>query len=323
LALALALALTGAGTVVGGCRSVPVGSEERHRGDDAAVEPATATNPTKDSGRRIVAIGDVHGDLEATRAALKLAGLIDASDHWTGGETILVQTGDQLDRGDDELEILELFERIEGEARSAGGEVHVLNGNHELMNASGDFRYVTQGGFADFAGVDATALDRLPEAATVPAQARGRVAAFMPGGPWAKKLAERDVVFVAGGSVFVHGGLTPRWAAEGPEAINRSVRAWLREGGPPPDAVTDSEGPVWTRAYSDGPDAKDCEMLGDVLTTLDAERMVVGHTVHTEGIQSACDDRVWMIDVGMASHYGGRPAALEIVGDAVKVLPSR
>jgi hypothetical protein len=46
---------------------------------------------------RIVAFGDVHGDLEATRSALRLARAIDEEDRWIGGELIVVQTGDQLD----------------------------------------------------------------------------------------------------------------------------------------------------------------------------------------------------------------------------------
>ena len=51
---------------------------------------------------RIVAVGDLHGDLAATRAVLRLAGAIDDKDHWVGGELVLVQTGDEIDRGDDD-----------------------------------------------------------------------------------------------------------------------------------------------------------------------------------------------------------------------------
>ena len=56
--------------------------------------------------QRIVAFGDVHGDLEAARGALRLAGAIDEQDRWIGGDLIVVQTGDQLDRGDQEQAIL-------------------------------------------------------------------------------------------------------------------------------------------------------------------------------------------------------------------------
>src|SRR3954449_8945947 len=41
---------------------------------------------------RIVAIGDLHGDLGGARAALKAAGAIDDSDKWIGGELVVVQT---------------------------------------------------------------------------------------------------------------------------------------------------------------------------------------------------------------------------------------
>ncbi len=34
---------------------------------------------------RVVAIGDLHGDLEAARSALRLAGAIDEQDQWIGG----------------------------------------------------------------------------------------------------------------------------------------------------------------------------------------------------------------------------------------------
>ena len=71
--------------------------------------------------QHIVAIGDLHGDLEATRAALRLAGAIDERDRWVGGTWVIVQTGDQLDRGDDELEILDLLDALAAQAQAAGG----------------------------------------------------------------------------------------------------------------------------------------------------------------------------------------------------------
>ena len=48
--------------------------------------------------------------------------------------------------------------------------------------------------------------------------------------------------------------------------------------------------------------------------------MVVGHTVQIEGVKSACGEKVWLVDVGMAKHYGGTPSVIEIVGDTVNVL---
>ncbi|MCA9699921.1 MAG: calcineurin, partial [Myxococcales bacterium] len=229
----------------------------------------------------------------------------------------------QLDRGDDEQAILELLARVQREAKAAGGALHVLNGNHEFMNALGDLRYVTPGGLADFAdapGVDVGRPELGEVMAQAPEPAQARVAAFWPGQPWAKELAKRNVVVVVGDSVFAHGGVLPSYADQ-LEAINAEARAWLAGDRPaPPAAIIAPDGPVWTRDYSNEPGADDCAALGQALETIGAERMVVGHTVHTEGVTSACEGKVWMIDVGMAAHYGGPTQVLEIRGDAVEVL---
>jgi hypothetical protein len=68
------------------------------------------------------------------------------------------------------------------------------------------------------------------------------------------------------------------------------------------------------------PDAEDCRLLSETLDLIGARRMVVGHTVQDEGISSACGGLVWRIDVGMAHHYGGRPAVLELAGSGAKVI---
>ena len=91
------------------------------------------------------AIGDLHGDAAATRKALRLARVLHPSrDVWVGGRTVVVQVGDQLDRGDDELEVLSLLDCLSRQARAAGGALEVLCGNHEIMAAQGNFRYSTR-----------------------------------------------------------------------------------------------------------------------------------------------------------------------------------
>ena len=52
-------------------------------------------------------------------------------------------------------------------------------------------------------------------------------------------------------------------------------------------------------------------------------RLVIGHTVQEQGINSACDGRVWRIDVGMSKYYDGQVQVLELRGDVVKVLKER
>jgi hypothetical protein len=276
--------------------------------------------PTRfDAAPRIVAFGDVHGDLNAARSALRLGGAIDENDNWIGGELVVVQTGDQLDRGDDEQAIIDMFSRLIIEAAAAGGAFHVLNGNHELMNAKMDLRYVTPGGFKDFE--DAVSI---PEGDTslagYEAHQRARVVAMRPGGRYAKVFSERNTMVIVGDNVFVHGGITPQFVDYGIERMNEETRSWLRGDAPIPEWFLQKGSPVWSRHFSDEVDASDCDLLADALKKMQVKRMIVGHTVQIEGITPFCSDQVWCIDVGMAAHYGGQVQVLEIVGDQVRAL---
>jgi hypothetical protein len=266
---------------------------------------------------RVVAIGDLHGDAGATRRALRLAGAIDAADRWIGEQLVVVQTGDQVDRGDDDLEIERLLERLEAQAQKGGGRLVVLNGNHELMNAAGDFRYVTPGALLSFAefggGEDRGAATQRP--------ARGRAAAFAPGGPLARVLAQRPVIAIVGDTLFAHGGVLGAHVRYGLARINQAASAWLL-GTPAelPRILFAQDAPVWTRLYSDGaPSAEACAQLADVLRRTGTRRLVVGHTVQPE-INSACGGAVWRIDVGLSRHFGGPTQVLEIRGDQPRVL---
>lgn len=91
------------------------------------------------------AVGDLHGDLVQTMRVLQVAGLMAAPvlgepAQWVGGDATLVQMGDILDRGDDEIGILRLLWQLAEGAQEAGGAVYILNGNHETLNVAGDFR---------------------------------------------------------------------------------------------------------------------------------------------------------------------------------------
>lgn len=267
---------------------------------------------------RVVAFGDVHGDLRAARAALQLAGATDANDHWIGGALVVVQIGDQLDRGDDERAILEWFERVADEADAAGGAFYPLIGNHEVMNVSGDLRYVTFGGFAEFDD-ERGALP--PARQNTPRDEQGRVAAFAPGGRYARLLARHNLVMQVGDSLFVHGGLRPEDVDYGLERINRETQAWMRGERGTPGILADYEGPIWTRYLSTSPlTPATCARLEDLLGRAGAARLVVAHTVQIDGITQDCDGQVWRVDTGMSAYYGGPTEVLEIVGDAVEVL---
>jgi hypothetical protein len=284
--------------------------------DEAVAPGALAAEPAA----RVIAIGDVHGDLAALREALSLARLIDAQDHWSGGRDVVVQVGDVLDRGDDERAILDWLVALGDEARAAGGELIRLNGNHETMAVEGDQTYTTEGACAGFADLEGLDLDR-PELAALSPACRARGAAFLPGGPYAKLLAEAPITAIVEGSVFVHAGLFSAHLDYGLERIDAEVRAWMRgERAAEPGPVRPSTNSlVWTRSYGGDVEEPACVEIEEVLSRLGAARMIVGHTVQ-DGISSACDGRVVRIDTGMTEAYGGGVEVLEIVDGEARVL---
>ena len=279
---------------------------------------STEQTEHKGSQQAVVAIGDLHGDLESTVELLKDIGLIDQSQQWIGGHTLLIQVGDILDRGDGELAILDLLEELNRQAREKGGGVVYLLGNHELMNVSIDFRYVTPNAFDDFVDFDpgAKALG-LP--IDTPKGVRGRIAAFVPGGPIAKRLSTAPITYITHDTLFVHAGITPSFAAQGREGLhqlNQEARLWMRAEAPAPSWLHDEDGPIWTRNYRDD---KHCGELKLILDALELKRMVVGHETVPE-IQSDCGGKLWRIDVGINDLYEGPNQALQILNDNLTVL---
>ncbi len=267
---------------------------------------------------RLVAIGDLHGQLEAARAALRLAGAIDEANRWIGGKLVVVQTGDAIDRGDHDREVLDLLHRLTGEAQAAGGALHALLGNHETLNVDGDFRLVSQASLAAFAGVAAKA----PGAERFEEDRRPRAEAFLPGGEYAQRLSRQDIVAVVGDTVFSHAGIVPRHVAYGLDRANAEVRDWIAGRAARPALVMEKPSPLWNRLYGQPQlPEQTCRDLRTALQAVGARRMVVGHTIQDDGITSACDGQVWRIDVGLYQRDPRRPVqVLEIRGDRVEVL---
>lgn len=290
---------------------------------DAAPPDAAPLDAGVNVTPRVVAIGDLHSDINATRAAFQLAGAVDANDEWVGGDLVVVQLGDIIGRGDDERQVLEFMFDVRRKAADGGGAVHVLVGNHEIMAGRVDNQAVGTNPFPGFEDLPDLDLSD-PRLLILPVDERARGAALMAGGPYAKRLAEFPTVLQIDGTVFVHGGVVPRWATYGIDAINRDVSDWLKGNTPEPDCslgVDSGDRVMWTRQFSVGVDADDCALLEQSLSILGAERMVVAHSVQTT-ITPQCDERVWAVDVGMSRFYSGPIEVLEIV-DARQLTPLR
>jgi len=202
-----------------------------------------------------------------------------------------------------------LLERLRSEAKKVGGKVIPLLGNHELMNLSGDWRYVLPSEQATFGSL------------------QDRINAFKPTGFIGRFLFELDLVVRVDTTVFCHGGVHPRFAVHGVDWINNMTHAQLLEyhesNGKRGDPVGlfGGNGPTWYRDYALKPEDEICPVLDEALELLNATRMVVGHTVQPGGrITSRCDGRIVLIDVGISAAYGRHRAALEIVGNVAKAI---
>ena len=83
----------------------------------------------------LYAVSDVHGHLAELTTLLQKGGLIatttPSSVVWTGGDSTLVIAGDMIDKGPASLEVLAFAMALQAAAKSAGGHVVVLLGNHE------------------------------------------------------------------------------------------------------------------------------------------------------------------------------------------------
>lgn len=102
--------------------------------------------------QEIIVLGEIQSAANTAAAFLEHLGLIDSGQRWTGGNTILIQTGDLIDDGENVRATLDLFMRMQEEAKAAGGQVIVLMGNHEAANIFGELRGVNPAAYQRFAG---------------------------------------------------------------------------------------------------------------------------------------------------------------------------
>jgi hypothetical protein len=217
-----------------------------------AVLPTFALLPPAPSAsdRRVVAVGDVHGDFDAFTNILRRAGLLDDKNHWAGGDTLFVQVGDFTDRGPKVRRVMDLLMRLEEQAPASGGRVVVLLGNHEMMNVVGDLRYLSAEDYAGFADgrserrrrdayrshqrlASRRGREPLSEAEWMDRHPPGFVEhreAFARRGRYGRWLRRKPAVFQHAGVVFVHGGISPTIAAltADVDEINKRVQNELQ-----------------------------------------------------------------------------------------------
>jgi Calcineurin-like phosphoesterase len=205
------------------------------------------------AGQRIIAIGDVHGDLPDFVAILQQVGLMNESHQWSGGATLLVQVGDMVDRGPKSRECLDLLMELERQAPQQNGKVVPLLGNHEVMTMMGDLRYASAEDYQGFATPQsekvrqqayqeyldflaahgnhtsdaASAGQREKWMAEHPLGFFERRDAFGPQGVYGRWLRAHDAVIELANGAFLHGGLSPNLQFRDIQELNQRMRSDL------------------------------------------------------------------------------------------------
>nr|WP_233150319.1 metallophosphoesterase [Pontibacter sp. BT310] len=241
----------------------------------------------------MIAISDIEGNFDAFYSFLVKNGVMDEKYNWAFGKGHLVLNGDFVDRGGDVTQVLWLIYMLEEKAEKAGGKVHYIIGNHEIMNLYGDnsdtdTKYVA-------VAKQISGKKNWDEAGRYLFSAESEL------GKW---LRSKNVVEKIGDYVFVHAGIKSKLIEENltiPE-INSIARKYygLRTKGlalnQKEQLVLNSyDSPYWDRSYAmnvliagvfafnDPLNASfhttTQEEAEQILQFYDAAKMVVGHNV--------------------------------------------
>ena len=196
---------------------------------------------------RIVVIGDVHGDFGLLLLLLKdCAKVIDSKGKWLpNNSTYVMLLGDTLDRqrpgldsvGEvmgEELFIHLFLNNLQRQARTQGGRMIKLLGNHEEMNLMGDYTFATPMG-----------------------QALRKLLPLRPGSAFSRLVYTKQDTYAfaqLGPYFFIHGGLgglTKRDIMRLP-LCNRAAKLWFREGNRHNNSLKVVTNMLWDRDYTLG-----------------------------------------------------------------------
>ena len=265
---------------------------------------------------RIIVIGDLHGDIDALKKCLEMSKLVNKNGNWIGGNTVLIQIGDQMDSSRGEMlsndksrfsffEIDKILSKLGRQAektclknkngKKTCGKVVSLLGNHEIMNLKGDFRYVGSKQYEETSDyLNSDNEDHM----------ENRNILFKKNKKFRKSIAcNRTLVLKSGKWIFVHGGLVLKLIKNySLERINEIARQWILgidiQDIELNEVLFEKYSPTWYRGY--GKSNVNCKELNKVLNILKANNMVIGHTVQEKNINSKCNGKIWRIDTGLS-----------------------
>jgi len=217
---------------------------------------------------KIFVISDIHANFKGFKNILAGAGVIDKNLTWKFGKGHFVIDGDIFDRGENPTECLWLIYKLEQEAEKAGGKVHFILGNHEMMNMANDIRYVNKRILRFYPSLEKEYKNLFSTETEL--------------GRW---LRSKNVIEKIGNYIFVHAGLSPALDSSGIKItdINKIARSCYglakdKISGADEKIITSGKiGPYWYRGLVLNPIAED--KLDTILNHFKVEKIIVGHTI--------------------------------------------
>ena len=237
------------------------------------------------SVEKIAALSDIHGQYDLAVEILKNNKIIDEALNWSFGKGHLVIVGDIFDRGPKVNEMLWLIYKLEQQAKTQGGHLHLLLGNHEYMVLHKDLRYVNEK-YLQVSKLLNLEYNELYDNNTIL-------------GRW---LRSKPTILRINNHVFVHGGISQDFLSKisfDIEAINATMRASIdisKTELKATDFYTNyygKTGPIWYRGYFN--DNLEHEDIDEVLTKTNTKHIVVGHCSFNEVIR-VYDGKIFGVD---------------------------
>lgn len=257
---------------------------------------------------RLIAISDIEGNFTGLYSFLLANHVIDKNGNWIFGKGHLVLNGDFFDRGDQVAQVLWLIYALEQQAERAGGKVHFILGNHEIMNMYGDVSY------NDFKYIEVA--KRVSKQSDWDKALRYLYSEHSELGKW---LRSKNIIERIGDYLFVHAGLNTlhsngNYSIAELNNISRTyngiipVEENIKNKRDRP-VLSSVNSPYWDRGLNfdwkykivfklNGVDKKETSQseLDSVLQFYNASGIVIGHSVVSD-ISTGYNNKVIKIDV--------------------------
>lgn len=235
---------------------------------------------------KIAAISDIHGQYDLCLDLFKANGIISDDLEWSFGDGHLVVVGDIFDRGPKVTEMLWFFVKLEQQAKAAGGRVHILLGNHEIMIMHGEMGYLNPK-YRYTCGALKKRYDELFTKDT-----------FL--GKW---LASKNITVTINDILFVHGGISRKFISQdiSIKELNKKYKSKLVKydqnrilADTTLATLYLEDGPLWYRGYANTESFTE-EEADYILKNIGRKHIVVGHTSSPQVI-SLFNNKVLLID---------------------------